>query len=84
MKAGHPAGPDQALGVEDRGAGQDVADRAGRPTSSTGEANRFIHIWAYKSLDERARGPEQGRAEMGVWPPPRVGATPCSPWPTRS
>jgi hypothetical protein len=34
-----------------------------------GEANRFIHIWAYKSLDQRA----EIRAEavrLGIWPPP--------------
>ncbi|MGH7417438.1 MAG: NIPSNAP family protein [Candidatus Rokuibacteriota bacterium] len=34
-----------------------------------GEANRFIHIWAYKSLDERAAIRNKAR-EMGVWPPP--------------
>jgi hypothetical protein len=38
-----------------------------------GEANRFIHIWAYKSLDE----PIWNKArEMGVWRP-RAGATPA-------
>jgi len=34
-----------------------------------GEANRFIHIWAYQSLDERAAIRNKAR-EMGVWPPP--------------
>ena len=34
-----------------------------------GEANRFIHIWAYKSLDERTAVRNKAR-EMGVWPPP--------------
>jgi hypothetical protein len=34
-----------------------------------GGANRFIHIWAYKSLDERAAVRNKAR-EMGVWPPP--------------
>ena len=34
-----------------------------------GGANRFIHIWAYKSLDERAAIRNKAR-EMGVWPPP--------------
>ena len=45
-----------------------------------GEANRFIHIWAYKSLDERTavRNKRWGCGR------PRAGATPCSPWPTRS
>ncbi|HUG38113.1 MAG TPA: NIPSNAP family protein [Candidatus Limnocylindrales bacterium] len=39
-----------------------------------GEANRFIHIWAYKSLDERANIRNKAR-EMGVWPPPGGGDT---------
>ena len=34
-----------------------------------GEANRFIHIWAYKSMDERTAVRNKAR-EMGVWPPP--------------
>jgi NIPSNAP protein len=34
-----------------------------------GEANRFIHIWAYKSLDERTAIRNRAR-EQGVWPPP--------------
>lgn len=34
-----------------------------------GEANRFIHIWAYKSLDQRLAIREQAR-QAGVWPPP--------------
>jgi hypothetical protein len=34
-----------------------------------GEANRFIHIWAYKSLDERAAIRNKAR-EAGIWPPP--------------
>lgn len=33
-----------------------------------GEANRFIHIWAYSSLDQRAE--VRARAiQLGVWPP---------------
>jgi len=39
-----------------------------------GEANRVIHIWAYKSLDERAAIRNQAR-ELGVWPPPGVSDT---------
>src|ERR1700738_5011923 len=39
-----------------------------------GEANRFIHIWGYKSLDERAAVRAKAR-EMGVWPPPGGGDT---------
>jgi hypothetical protein len=33
-----------------------------------GEANRFIHIWPYRSLDERAAIRKQAR-DTGVWPP---------------
>jgi len=39
-----------------------------------GEANRFIHIWAYKSLDERTAVRNKAR-EMGVRPPPGGGDT---------
>ena len=34
-----------------------------------GGANRFVHIWAYKSMDERTAVRNKAR-EMGVWPPP--------------
>jgi hypothetical protein len=34
-----------------------------------GEANRFIHIWAYSSLDQRAAIRAQS-VQKGVWPPP--------------
>ncbi len=37
-----------------------------------GGANRFIHIWAYKSMDQRLQVREQGR-KAGVWPPPGGG-----------
>jgi hypothetical protein len=33
-----------------------------------GGANRFIHIWAYKSMDQRLAIREQAR-KAGVWPP---------------
>ena len=39
-----------------------------------GEANRFIHIWGYKSMDERMAIRNKAR-EMGVWPPPGGGDT---------
>ncbi len=39
-----------------------------------GEANRFIHIWAYPSLDQRAAIRDKAR-QMGVWPPPGGGDT---------
>ena len=35
----------------------------------TGAAIRFMHIWPYKSCDERARLREKAVAD-GVWPPP--------------
>jgi hypothetical protein len=34
-----------------------------------GRANGFVHIWAYKSLEERARVRDEAR-KTGVWPPP--------------
>jgi hypothetical protein len=37
-----------------------------------GGANRFIHIWAYKSMDQRLQVREQAR-KAGVWPPPGGG-----------
>lgn len=38
-------------------------------TSVTGAVTRFMHIWPYKSYDERARLRDKAVAE-GVWPPP--------------
>jgi hypothetical protein len=38
-------------------------------TSVTGAVIRFMHIWPYKSFDERARLRDKAVAE-GVWPPP--------------
>jgi hypothetical protein len=38
-------------------------------TSVTGVATRFMHIWPYKSFDERARLRDKAVAD-GVWPPP--------------
>jgi NIPSNAP protein len=35
----------------------------------TGTAIRFMHVWPYKSYDERARLREKAVAD-GVWPPP--------------
>jgi hypothetical protein len=39
-----------------------------------GEANRYIHVWAYRSLDERAAIRKKA-IETGVWPPPGGGDT---------
>lgn len=38
-------------------------------TSVTGEVTRFMHIWPYRSFDERARLRDKAVAD-GVWPPP--------------
>ncbi|HYA06056.1 MAG TPA: NIPSNAP family protein [Xanthobacteraceae bacterium] len=38
-------------------------------TSLTGAVTRFLHIWPYRSFDERARLRDQAVAD-GVWPPP--------------
>lgn len=38
-------------------------------TSATGAVTRFLHIWPYKSYDERARLRDKAVAD-GVWPPP--------------
>jgi hypothetical protein len=37
--------------------------------SVTGAVTRFMHIWPYQSLDERARLRDKAVAD-GVWPPP--------------
>jgi hypothetical protein len=34
-----------------------------------GRANGFVHIWAYGSLDQRAKVRDEAR-QKGVWPPP--------------
>jgi hypothetical protein len=38
-------------------------------TSVTGAVPRFLHVWPYKSFDERARLRAKAAAD-GVWPPP--------------
>jgi hypothetical protein len=38
-------------------------------SAATGAATRFLHIWPYKSFDERARLRDKAVAD-GVWPPP--------------
>ncbi len=39
-----------------------------------GDANGFIHIWAYESLDQRMAIRNKAR-EQGIWPPPGGGDT---------
>ncbi len=47
---------------------------AGCWTTEIGGLNKFIHLWAYKSLDERAQVRVATQAS-GIWPPPS-GVTP--------
>lgn len=37
-----------------------------------GGANKFVHIWAYRSMDQRLQIREEGR-KKGIWPPPGGG-----------
>jgi NIPSNAP len=37
-------------------------------TSELGALNRFVHVWAYKDLNERVRIREESRKD-GTWPP---------------
>jgi hypothetical protein len=37
-----------------------------------GQANRFIHIWAYESMDRRFAIRDEAR-QKGIWPPPGGG-----------
>lgn len=47
-------------------------------TSDIGGLNQWVHIWAYKSLDERVATRKKAM-DMGIWPPP---STPDKPSPT--
>jgi NIPSNAP len=47
----------------------DVSPLLAAMVAVTGAAIRFMHIWPYKSYDERARLREKAVAD-GVWPPP--------------
>ena len=47
-------------------------------TSDIGGLNQWVHIWAYKSLDERGAIRKKAMAE-GIWPPP---SSPSDPSPT--
>ena len=38
-------------------------------TSDVGGLNQWLHIWAYKSLDQRAEVRKKA-VESGIWPPP--------------
>ena len=41
----------------------------GAYTSEIGELNQWVHIWAYKSLDQRMDVRDKAKA-AGIWPPP--------------
>ena len=47
-------------------------------TSDIGALNQWVHIWAYKSLDERVAVRKKAM-EAGIWPPP---SSPDKPSPT--
>ena len=47
-------------------------------TSDLGQLNNWVHIWAYKSLDERVAIRKKAM-DAGIWPPP---STPDKPSPT--
>jgi len=47
-------------------------------SSDVGHLNQWVHIWAYKSLDERVAVRKKAM-EAGIWPPP---STPDKPSPT--
>ena len=38
-------------------------------TTEVGDVNSYVHIWAYKSLDQRMQI-RADAAKKGVWPPP--------------
>lgn len=46
--------------------------------SDVGHLNKWVHIWAYKSLDERVAIRKKAM-DQGIWPPP---STPDKPSPT--
>ena len=55
-----------ADGIAER---EKLSPLAGCWYSEIGDLNRFVHLWAYRSFDERARVRREAR-ERGIWPPP--------------
>lgn len=55
---------------------EELSPLAGCWYSEIGGLNRFVHLWAYKSLEERARVRQQAQALKG-WPP-ASGVTPVA------
>ena len=52
--------------IEER---QKYSPLAGAWYSDIGGLNKWVHLWAYKSFEERSRVRAETRAK-GVWPPP--------------
>ncbi len=55
---------------------EELSPLAGCWTTELGSLNKFIHLWAYKSFEERSRIRDEARAK-GIWPPPS-GVAPIS------
>ncbi len=66
--AGIGAGGRREMGRADRGPGQAVAAGRSRLYRARPDLNQWIHIWAYKDANERARIREESRKD-GTWPP---------------
>lgn len=48
---------------------EELSPLAGCWTTELGSLNKFIHLWAYESFEERMRVRDEARAK-GIWPPP--------------
>ncbi|MDX2159611.1 MAG: NIPSNAP family protein [Hyphomicrobiaceae bacterium] len=69
MKAGTI--PQMAAGWEQHLPGRTaLSPLIGVFTSDVGGLNQWVHIWAYKSLDERVAVRKEAMAK-GIWPPPK-------------
>ncbi|MFV0294946.1 MAG: NIPSNAP family protein [Hyphomicrobiaceae bacterium] len=69
LKAG--TAPQMMAGWEEKLAGRlALSPLIGVFMSDIGALNKWVHIWAYKSLDERMAVRKKA-IETGVWPPPR-------------
>ena len=53
---------------------EEYSPLAGAWYSEIGALNKWVHLWAYESFEQRARVRAETR-EKGVWPPPS-GVTP--------
>ena len=55
-----------AGGIEER---EKLSPLAGCWYSELGRLNQFVHLWAYRSYEERIRVRQEAR-DKGIWPPP--------------